>query len=240
MLTTKRALWVIFFNLLGVGLFYSWSRCSYGADMNGFWPVIDNQIFFFFNGMLADNLLFRYFVAFTNLRFFDSISFLTMLGIFGWHYRKLDKNGRRWMFCMGAVMLLTAVIGKQFDLAWNVERPSPTKFFTDLGVSVFRVSELTGWPAKDWSGSSFPGDHGMFLLIFCFYMLRYFGWRTFMAGLAVVVFFSLPRIMSGAHWFSDIAVGAVSVNLIVLSWMLLTPVADKIISWLMKKLPAKI
>ena len=55
------------------------------------------------------------------------------------------------------------------------ERPSATKFFTLQGVPVLRVSELTGWPAKDWSSTSFPGDHGMMLLIFTFYMLRYFG-----------------------------------------------------------------
>ena len=212
----------------------------YGPEIQGFWPTLDSQVFFFFNGLLGENMAFRYFTAFTNLRFFDTISFLTMLGIFGWHYRKMDKAGRRWMIAMGMVILLTAVIGKQFDLAWNVERPSPTKFFTELGVPVLRVSELTGWPAKDWSGSSFPGDHGMCLIIFCFYMLRYFGWRTFMAGLAVVLFFSLPRVMSGAHWVSDIAVGAVSVNLIVLSWMLLTPAADKIINWLLQKYNEKI
>ncbi|SHK44931.1 PAP2 superfamily protein [Selenomonas ruminantium] len=223
-------------NLLGMGLFFSWSVCRYGGDMQGFWPVIDQNVFFFFNGWLGENLAFRYVVAFTNLRVFDTISFLSMLAIFGWHYRKMDKAGRRWMLCMGVVILLTAVIGKQFDLAWNVERPSPTMFFTDLGTPVLRVSELTGWPAKDWSSSSFPGDHGMCLLIFCFYMLRYFGWRTFMAGLMVVVLFSLPRVMSGAHWFTDIAVGAASVNLIVLSWMLLTPASDKIIAWLMKKM----
>lgn len=234
MFTTKRIALIILFNLLGIGLFYSWSSAQYDSAMQGFWPAIDSQVFLFFNGLLGDNLPFRYLVAFTNLRFFDTIGFLTMLGIFGWHYRKMDKAGRRWMLCMGVVMLLTAVIGKQFDLAWNVERPSATKFFTELGVPVLRVSELTGWPAKDWSSSSFPGDHGMCLLIFCFYMLRYFGWRTFMAGLTVVVLFSLPRVMSGAHWVSDIAVGAASVNLIVLSWMLLTPAADKLIDWLVQ------
>ena len=45
--------------------------------------------------------------------------------------------------------------------------------------------------------------------------------------------------MGGAHWLTDVVVGSVSIVLIVLSWLLLTPAADMFISWLEKKTPLK-
>ena len=228
----KKLILILTLNLLGVLLFFSW----FHADANSFWPVVDKNVFFTFNQMLGENEAFRYLVAFTNLRFFDVFGFLAMFMVFLFHFVKMDKTHRRWMICMGVTMLLTAVIAKQFNMTFDFDRPSPTLHFTALGENVLYVSKLTDWPAKDWSKSCFPGDHGMCLIIFCVYMLRYFGVKSFLIGLVITVLFSMPRVMSGAHWVSDIAVGAVTVNLIVLSWMLLTPASDFIISMLMKLL----
>ena len=226
----KKLLLILGLNLLGVLLFFSW----FHADANSFWPVVDKNVFFTFNHLLGENEAFRYLVAFTNLRFFDVFGFLAMALVFLFHFIKQDKEHRRWLICMGVTMLLTAVIAKQFNMTFDFDRPSPTLHFTALGDEVLYVSKLTGWDAKDWSKSCFPGDHGMCLIIFCVYMLRYFDLKSFLAGFVITVLFSMPRVMSGAHWVSDIAVGAVAVNLIVLSWMLLTPVSDFIISKLMK------
>ena len=140
------------------------------------------------------------------------------------------------MFCIGIAMLVSAVIAKQFDMHIPVERPSPTKFFTDVNL----VSQLSGWHTKDSAGDSFPGDHGMMLLIFSTYMLKYVGRKAFGQCFAVFVLFSLPRIMGGAHWLTDIVVGSVSIVLVVLSWLLLTPVSDCLISWLEQKVPLKL
>ncbi|CNH93688.1 undecaprenyl pyrophosphate phosphatase [Yersinia pekkanenii] len=41
------------------------------------------------------------------------------------------------------------------------------------------LSELTGIPTKDASGDSFPGDHGMMLMILACFMLRYFSRGAF-------------------------------------------------------------
>jgi membrane-associated phospholipid phosphatase len=55
----------------------------------------------------------------------------------------------------------------------------------------------------------------------------------------MVGLFSLPRVMAGAHWFSDIAVGSLSVALVGLSWWLLTPASDYLVNWFYHKLPGK-
>jgi len=45
--------------------------------------------------------------------------------------------------------------------------------------------------------------------------------------------------MAGAHWFTDIAVGSLSVLLVGLSWVLLTPLSDAIVNFFYRKLPGK-
>ena len=235
-MSTKRWLGVLGCTVFGMLLFASWLI----PGQMGFWYTIDANVFFFFNHLLGQSKAFLYLVAFTNLRPFDAVAFLFMLGIFYHYYRQQDAKGRRWMLCIGLTMLVTAVIAKQFDMAMDFSRPSPTKFFSLQGVSVLRVSELTGWPAKDWSSTSFPGDHGMMLMIFSFFMLRYFGRKAFFWSALVVVVFSLPRIMAGAHWLTDVVVGAGSISCVVLSWMLLTPASDRVIAWFNRHLPKKI
>lgn len=235
-LSTKRWIAVFALTILGALLFMSWLIPA----QSGFWYQVDAGVFFYFNHLLGESVAFRYLVAFTNLRPFDAVAFLFMLGIFYQYYRRQDRAGKRWMVCIGLTMLVTAVIAKQFDMAMDFSRPSPTKFFSLQGVPVLRVSELTGWPAKDWSSMSFPGDHGMMLMIFSFFMLRYFGRKAFFWSALVVVVFSLPRIMAGAHWLTDVVVGAGSISCVVLSWMLLTPASDRVISWFNRHLPKKI
>ena len=50
----------------------------------------------------------------------------------------------------------------------------------------------------------------MMLLIFAVYMWKYIGKDAFIKAMAVFIIFSLPRIMGGAHWVTDVFVGSVS------------------------------
>ena len=75
----------------------------------------------------------------------------------------------------------------------------------------------------------------MVLILCSLYMFRYLKKRAFLAAVAVIVLFSLPRIMSGAHWITDLLVGSMSLNLIVTSWVLLTPLSDKLIHFFLRK-----
>lgn len=227
--------WIIICNILGLLLFGSWFITHY----QGFWFEIDKAIFYLFNEQLVLSKAFMYFVAFVNLRAFDIVAFLAMLGIFYSYYRKSNVEGKRWLFCVGVAMLFSAIIMKQFDRMLEIERESASIFLEQMYHNVHFVSELSGWPAKDQSGSSFPGDHGMMLLIFVAYMWKYMDKGAFWKSLAVFVLFSFPRIMSGAHWFSDIFVGSVSFALVILSWILLSPAADIVIEWLEKRVPLR-
>ncbi len=95
---------------------------------------------------------------------------------------------------IGLVMLLTAVVLNQLGQALiPVKRASPTLTFTDIN----RVSELLSVPTKDASRDSFPGDHGMMLLIFSAFMWRYFGK---VAGLIALIIFCGFCISQSNDW----------------------------------------
>ena len=230
-MTRRNLPFILLFNLLGVALFLSW----FLPANHGGWFTLDSAIFFFFNRHLATDPAFLHLVAITNNRAFDVISLLAMGLLYLYFYLKQDAAGRRRLVITGVVMLLTAVVLNQLGHLLPVKHPSPTLTFDNI----HRVSELTGIPTKDASGDSFPGDHGMMLIIFSCFMLRYFGRGAFAVALLITLIFSLPRVMIGAHWFTDIAVGSLSVVLVGASWVLMTPCSDWIIERLNRLLPGK-
>lgn len=230
-MNAKRLAIILLLNLLGVALFLSW----FVPEHHGAWFSIDSAIFLWFNQHMATSHAFALLLAITNYRGFDAVSLLAM-GLLYWSYwlRETPQERRR-MLAIGICMLLTAVVLNQLGHLLPVKHSSPTLFFEQA----YRVSELTGIPAKDASKDSFPGDHGMMLMIFACFMLRYLGKRAFAIALVIVVLFSLPRIMAGAHWFTDVAVGSLSVVLVGLSWWLITPASDMLVNWLWRTLPGK-
>ncbi|VEA66837.1 Inner membrane protein yeiU [Serratia plymuthica] len=230
-MTRRNLPFIIFFNLLGIALFLSWFL---PAD-HGYWFTLDSAIFFFFNRHLATDPGFLHLVALTNNRAFDVISLIAMGLLYLYFYLKQDAAGRRRLLITGVVMLLTAVVLNQLGHLLPVKHPSPSLSFENIN----RVSTLTGIPTKDASSDSFPGDHGMMLMIFTCFMLRYFNRSAFAVALLITLVFSLPRVMIGAHWFTDIAVGSLSVVLVGTSWCLMTPLSDRLIDGLDLMLPGK-
>lgn len=222
---------ILVLNVLGIGLFLSW----YLPENHGFWLTLDSHIFFYFNRLLVDSPTFLHLVAITNNRAFDGCALVAMGLLYLSFYLKATSTERRRLLILGFIMLLTAVVLNQAGHLLPVQHASPTLYFSDVN----RVSDLTGIPTKDASSDSFPGDHGMMLMIFAAFMLRYFTRTAFAIGLAIMVIFSSPRIMIGAHWFTDIAVGSLSVVLVGLSWWLLTPASDAAIALLNRLLPKK-
>lgn len=221
---------ILLLNVAGLGLFLSW----YLPVNHGFWFPVDAGIFHFFNQHLADSRGWAWFLAIINNRAFDGCSLLAMGCLMLSFWLKEDATGRRRIIIIGLVMLLAAVIINQLaQHLMPVKRASPTLFFPD----VYRVSDLINFSTKDASKDSFPGDHGMMLLIFSTFMWRYFGGKAFVVALIIFVIFTFPRVMIGAHWFTDIAVGSLTAVLIGIPWVLMTPLSDKIIALFEQYLP---
>jgi membrane-associated phospholipid phosphatase len=232
MMMIKRLPYILLLNAAGFALFLSW----YLPANHGFWFPLDSGIFHFFNQLLAKSQAFLWLVAITNNRAFDGFSLLAMGCLMLSFWRKEDAPGRRRIIAIGLVMLLIAVVVNQLAQGlMPVKRSSPSLYFPNIN----RVSELLHISTKDASKDSFPGDHGMMLLIFSAFMLRYFGKKAFGVALIIVVVFVFPRVMIGAHWLTDIVVGSLSAVLIGLPWCLMTPLSDRLIALFDRYLPRK-
>lgn len=78
------------------------------------------------------------------------------------------------------------------------------------------------------STSSFPGDHGMQLILMGLFFYHYA--RRWSAGiLAVAFFFSLPRILGGVHWLTDACVGGAVIAMTAHAWCFVSPLSDRML-----------
>ena len=102
-------------------------------------------------------------------------------------------------------------------------------FFND---ALRLVSNFVHFATKDSAGNSFPGDHGIMAMIFAGFMLSFGDRVTRLASIALVTCAVAPRIMVGAHWLSDVMVGSLSLALLLLPWVLCTPLASRTSCWI--------
>ncbi len=230
-MTFNRLLAILLLNAAGLALFFSW----YLPANHGLWFVLDKNIFYWFNDRLVTNKALLWLLAVTNFRAFDGVALLAMGYLYLTFWRRETPEGRRRLLAIGVAMLISAVVLNQLCRLIPVSHPSPTRFFPNVN----HVTQLTGIPAKDASTNSFPGDHGMMLMIFACFMLRYFTRRAFFIAVAIVLVFATPRIMIGAHWFTDVVVGSLSIVLVGMSWWLITPASDYLVNALYRYLPGK-
>ncbi|WP_240612297.1 phosphatase PAP2 family protein [Salinicola lusitanus] len=213
---------IIAFNLTGLALLLSWAL-PHGLP----WTDLDDKIFWAFNQWITpENGLWNDTLALLNTRFFDAASFGVMGVLFAIAMRRDPRPDRvrRW-FGIGVTMLLTAgIIAVVTNKAITYGHPSPTRFFEHAA----HLTDIVSIPTKDSASNSFPGDHGLMLMIFAGFMLRFADRRTAGWSVAFVMLLSAPRIMVGAHWFSDVYMGALSIALLALPWVLCTPVATSV------------
>lgn len=217
------------FYLLGGLLALSWVA----LPGHGPWDRWDIAIFHLVNGWLAQSALWADLVAITNNRLFDLVTLSCMGTILAASFFKADRHEKRRLVAMGVVMLLAALLINQLGHLLPVSRPSPT--LTVAGA--LRLTELSAIPTKDAAGDSFPGDHALSLMIFAGFALRYLPRRAAVAAVLMVPLFSAPRILAGAHWLTDVYVGALGLALICLPLLLLTPLSDCLIDQCAPRLP---
>ncbi len=208
---------LIFSNLFAIILFASWLL----EPTRSLWLELDVWCFWVMNNSLAEGKAWQWLWAITNNRAFDLVPAMCMLLIYGHCSLRHDRKNLNRYIAIGILLILTVVVASQFGKAIPVKRPSATFAFPEA----LRISQLVPEIiTKDTASDSFPGDHGLILLLYAgfvaFFMPRIYG---VLAALMVIPF-TLPRLMSGAHWLTDEIVGAVAVAMITLSWIMATPV----------------
>ena len=212
-------------SILSVVLLVSW----FVEPTRSFWLAIDLQFFRATNDTLAWGRPWQTLWAVANIRAVDLLSALSMVGLYA-HYgfrRGREQLGR--FLAVGLMIASLLVVAKRFaDALSTVHRRSPTLLYDDA----YRLSELAPWiSTKDTAVDSFPGDHCMVLII-CAGIISFYLPRAWSAiAWIFAVLFSVPRLMSGAHWLSDNLVGSVAIAGFLLTWVLATPLHSVISDW---------
>lgn len=220
--TLWKPTYLIFFNLLSFVLFFSWHFEWFGS----FWFDLDKYVFVSFNNSLKTGEIWQTFWGIANNRSFDIVAVGCILVPFiyfglikkNWTYSKLAT-----IFVMIALsIVVTIFVGKTIP----IERKSPTLHFEDTT----RLTQLVSFSTKDSSSDSFPGDHGIGLMMFAGFAFFYISKSYGVVVSLLAIFFTLPRVVAGAHWFTDEAVGALSLGFMTLGWLFYTPLHTKFYS----------
>jgi membrane-associated phospholipid phosphatase len=216
-------------NLLAAALLASWLLPATRA----LWDAADLWLFQSLNGSLNHYPLWDWFWALTSLRPCDALIGGLMLSLL-LHTRWAFRAGelRSALFTFIALLVVLLVVRVVFSklvalLGWQHESPSmqvPGSFhLSDAFPGLERLFEL-----KDRSSRSFPGDHASVLLLWGLFMALFSrGWKL-AVSLALVLLFMLPRLVTGAHWLVDVAVGGLFIALVSFAWGYCTPLAGHI------------
>jgi len=197
------------------------------------WRALDQQVFFALNGTLAQGGDWALFWAWANTREKDlalAVIMLLFLIFPRLCFHRLQLQQALVGFLALMLLLLPFRYGF-YELAkvMDLTGPSPSRV---LSPSIMLTELFPHINAKDSAGRSFPGDHATVMLLWFGFLLwnkRSFG--TLLAGLLTVLAI-LPRMVGGAHWFSDVAVGGLVVALPVLAWACYSPLT----LWITQKL----
>ena len=192
------------------------------APTQQLWWDLDEFVFSVLNAGLAEHPTWQAMLALLNHRSMDFIMLAYFVAIYFTFVLRCPAAARARYLAGGVLMALWTIFTLDLSSQWifSFDHPSPTLIVADA----VRLSELVTWVNfKDASGESFPGDHGIALGMLTVFIWFYAGRRYGLWALGGALLFVLPRLLVGAHWFSDIALGSTAVVLFSLSIVLATP-----------------
>lgn len=216
-------------NAIALILFASWLW----PPARLWWDRVDTAAFQLLNAPLAGSAVWARVWGVCNMRPVDlgfGLIMLCMMIKANWIYSAAEVRRALYAFLAILALLLLLRVGPLNELvnALHWQRASPSLTVEGaVRLTVLFPDWVRDWHMKDASGRSFPGDHASILLLWALFLSAAArGWRRWLVwGLAVL--FILPRLVSGAHWLSDVLVGGVFLCLVATGWGLYTPYAAR-------------
>jgi membrane-associated phospholipid phosphatase len=203
------------------------------------WDNIDEQVFYFLNSSLSGKPFVQIFWALANVKLTDLFGALFMTTFFLFYI--LDARGKERLerIAQFFFVLIWFEIGILFTKQvlnivihyMSFIRQSPTLV---LDNPIMLSASVPWLKVKDIAQSSFPGDHAEIVLQWTAFIYFFCNWRYGTMASIGALFFILPRLIAGAHWFSDAAVGSTAVIFCVLAWATCTPLFGRTMSLLLK------
>lgn len=199
-----------------VGLSWLFAATLWGSwhwDVtHAIWDQVDKSVYLTLHSTLEYIPSSKHFWAHVNSRIGDWVLEGVIFLIAFYELIRGRKGRFCWLWIGFVVIFATHLLWHNVKdlLALDWPRLSPSYV---LGVKV-DLSQWTKWPnCKVWSQHSFPGDHALtlWIILFWFYHVA----RAYLVPVGLLVLIAaLPRLIAGAHWFSDVMVGALSLSLI--------------------------
>lgn len=223
--STWRPMPLIALHLVAVTLMLTFISSS-GFEL---WRQIDSHIFFYLNGTLSEGGNWAWIWAWANTRQKDMLLAGVMLIFLVFPHLGFQRSQLQHAL-VGFLALMIFMVPLryffyEFSKVLDLTGPSPS---ITLAPAYMLTELFPHIPAKDSAGRSFPGDHATVLLVWAGYILLNKRSIGSMVAVILAAIMILPRLMSGAHWFSDVAVGGFAVALPVLAWAFYSPVVYRI------------
>lgn len=208
----------VWLNLTALLLIASWF-------IPGFWASIDVWAFRVLNESIRDNFIIQIFWALANVKITDLFGALFIVIFTFLYVFDGPKESRKSRLAQLIYYLIWFEIGifscKQAFMALNVLRDSPTLLCQDPVL----LSPVAPWlKIKDASHWSFPSDHAFIILEWVGFIFAFAGMRLGMVALVTSSIFILPRLISGAHWLSDVMLGSLPLALVFVAVACYTPI----------------
>ncbi len=213
---------LLLWHLIGALLFAS----LFWPVTAAYWKVIDIAFFKMINSTLRDRPNWQLFWALANHKLADWVEDFCVLGFFIAYVRQAHKSLRlrkvsELLFCILYIAAIIYYVNRWFFREnYSIPRPSPTLVVDD---SVRLSKEISWMKIKDDSSKCFPGDHGTTALLFAASFTILAGWRLGVLASLYAAFLCMPRLITGAHWLSDVVVGSGTITIIFLSWAFCSP-----------------
>jgi len=194
------------------------------------WDTVDCAFFKTLNGTLKNHVSLQMFWALANHKLTDWVHDLIFLALITASVFSVPREERlkkisQFIFLGLYIACILFFINRLiFRKHFHFERLSPTLTFLD---SIRLSREITSIKLKDASPQSFPGDHGTTALLFAAGYAFYANRKLATLGWIYGIFICLPRLITGAHWLSDVVIGSGSIALLFLGWAFYSPFGSK-------------
>ncbi|PWU06336.1 MAG: hypothetical protein C5B43_01905 [Verrucomicrobia bacterium] len=199
------------------------------------WDYLDAITYLSLHSSFLQTEFSQKFWAVMNSRIADNASHSIFILIFLYSIFKNNGELVKKKTCKVLFILLTTVLsvlaskGIQSELSkhFTIKRESPSLV---LGRDVALSQVLPNLKnVKDASQRSFPGDHAMTLFLlygFIFWSIKSIPLR--LIGILAMLFFILPRLISGGHWLTDLIMGSLPIAVLAFTvWTILYKALEK-------------
>lgn len=175
--------------------------------IHGFVIGLDHRVAWAANSVLGHNRVLDMCLGLLNSKFGDMGIVLFLLWIFTMHIRRGSdgqERARRLAFWIWVSAVFLVFYLGQHMLETFFDRDGPGKAFADWK----NLRKLYGWNYKMINSHSYPSGHATAYWVFAFMALRaYRGMGNILLAMAAVL--PSTRLITGAHWLSDIVLGSI-------------------------------